>query len=1079
MHNMKNKNNILLAFSALLICAFSFTKLHIPDWEEPDPIDPYMNGKFQHSKNTLWKTKEAFPDLYFDSPIWLRKFPGKNTFLLTLKKGQIWLIDYENGSAISKMLLDIQDQVFNYSDAGFFDVAFHPDFGIPESENGSYIYVSYNYKPENLRNPERYSYHRLSRFTLSMELDIIDPGSELVLIQHFDRHRWHTGGALFFDKYGFLNMSIGDEGGNNDEYGNSQVINNRLFGGILRIDVDLDESRSHAIRRFPTTSPDLPSDWPDDLNQNYYIPNDNPWVSETGDWLEEFFIIGLRSPYTVYYDSINDEVWVADVGESSREEISVMVKGGNGQWPYMEGTIEGPKEKPDSIFGHATPPIYEYDRSKGRAIIGGFLYRGELFPELNEKFIFGDYSSQDVWALDPVTKEVQGLTNTSSSGEGDLGFVSFSTDSFGQIYLVKIQSPSKNAGLILKLLPDETTVSAPLKLSELGAFKDLVSLEPIDGFIPYALNSELYSDNAIKQRWIAIPNDGSYDSPAEQVMFSKEDNWHYPPGTVFIKHFELPISDLDPTLRKRVETRFLIISEDDKSYGLTYKWNEDETDAELLYSSDEKAFTISTNENATRIQKWKFPSRTQCLTCHNANAGIALGPKSHSLNNEIIYPGLEIARNQIEAWNHLNIFSPALSNEEIGSLLKSVSFDDINSNNETKVRSYMDANCSFCHRPGGVEEANFDARFVIPLETQNIINSPTISRNSAQDNSIIFPGDTSTSELFQRIHKIGENQMPPLGRNSVDKEFLRTLKDWILATSGELAAPTTSTTAASNITATTATLNGNITSDGGATITARGFVYATSNTDLIIGATDVASVAVSGTTGVFTENITGLTAGTKYYYRAYATNSVDTTYGAVQSFTTSAPVAPTAPTTSTTAASNITSTTATLNGNITSDGGATITARGFVYATSNTGLIIGATDVASVAVSGTTGVFTENITGLTAGTKYYYRAYATNSVNTTYGEVQSFTTTTEAALSIEDFEQSAVAISPNPTSDILNITSVEKANYRLLNTKGQVLKKGTLTVGKNKIDISSFAKGLYLLKIKTSKGRFTKKVVRD
>ena len=294
-------------------------------------------------------------------------------------------------------------------------------------------------------------------------------------------------------------------------------------------------------------------------------------------------------------------------------------------------------------------------------------------------------------------------------------------------------------------------------------------------------------------------------------------------------------------------------------------------------------------------------------------------------------------------------------------------------------------------------------------------------------------------------------------------------------------APTARTTAASAITATTATLNGNITSDGGATITARGFVYAISNAGLTIGATGVTNVIISSTTGDFEKDITGLTAVTKYYYRAYATNSFGTAYGREQSFTTLA-VAPTA---STTAASNLTATTATLTGDITSDGGAAIEERGFVYATSGADLIIGTTGaviigttgVVKEVVSGTTGVFTENITGLTEGTKYYYKAYATNSVGTTYGEAEDFTT--EAALSIEDFELAGISISPNPTSGILNMTIAEKANYRLLNTKGQVLKKGTSTAGKNKIDISSFAKGIYLLKIKTSKGSFTKKVVRD
>ena len=289
-------------------------------------------------------------------------------------------------------------------------------------------------------------------------------------------------------------------------------------------------------------------------------------------------------------------------------------------------------------------------------------------------------------------------------------------------------------------------------------------------------------------------------------------------------------------------------------------------------------------------------------------------------------------------------------------------------------------------------------------------------------------------------------------------------------------APTASTTAATGITATTATLNGDITSDGGAGITARGFVYAISNTDLIIGTTGVANVVVSGTTGVFTENITGLTAGTEYFYTAYAINSAGTSYGNEQSFTTLA-VAPTA---STTAASNITSTTATLNGNITSDGGATITARGFVYATSNANLTIENTAADTVIVSGTTGVFNSAITSLTAGTAYFYTAYAINSAGTSYGNEQSFTTEAAvAALSIEDFELAGISISPNPTSGIVNMTIAEKANYRLLNMKGQVLKKGTFATGAHSIDISSLAKGVYLFILNTDKGSFARRIVRN
>ncbi len=309
--------------------------------------------------------------------------------------------------------------------------------------------------------------------------------------------------------------------------------------------------------------------------------------------------------------------------------------------------------------------------------------------------------------------------------------------------------------------------------------------------------------------------------------------------------------------------------------------------------------------------------------------------------------------------------------------------------------------------------------------------------------------------------------------NSVDTTYGEVQSFTTEAVVGAVA-PTASTTAASDITSTTATLNGHITSDGGATISARGFVYATSNTDLTIDNRAADTVIVSGTTGVLEKDIAGLTAGTMYYYTAYASNSLGTTYGGEQSFTTLAAVAPTA---STAAASAITSTTATLNGNITSDGGAAITARGFVYATSNANLTIGVTGVTDVVVGGTTGVFEKDITGLTAGTKYYYRAYATNSVGTTYGGEQSFTT--EAVLSIEDFEQSAVAISPNPATGIVNITVSEKTGYKLLDTGGHLLQQGTFATGAHSIDISPLSTGIYLFILNTGKGSFTRRIIKN
>jgi uncharacterized protein (TIGR02145 family) len=196
--------------------------------------------------------------------------------------------------------------------------------------------------------------------------------------------------------------------------------------------------------------------------------------------------------------------------------------------------------------------------------------------------------------------------------------------------------------------------------------------------------------------------------------------------------------------------------------------------------------------------------------------------------------------------------------------------------------------------------------------------------------------------------------------------------------------PTLTTTAASSITQAAATSGGNISSDGGATVTARGVCWSTSANPT----TALTTKTSDGTgTGVFTSSLTGLTSNTTYYIRAYATNSVGTAYGPQVSFTTIAAI-PVGPTLTTTAASSITQTTATSGGNISSDGGATVTARGVCWST----LANPTTALTTKTSDGTgTGVFTSSLTGLTANTTYYIRAYATNSVGTAYGTQVSFT----------------------------------------------------------------------------------------
>lgn len=193
-----------------------------------------------------------------------------------------------------------------------------------------------------------------------------------------------------------------------------------------------------------------------------------------------------------------------------------------------------------------------------------------------------------------------------------------------------------------------------------------------------------------------------------------------------------------------------------------------------------------------------------------------------------------------------------------------------------------------------------------------------------------------------------------------------------------------STLGVTNITQTSAISGANITSDGGATVTARGVCWSTSQNPTIAN-----SKTNDGTgTGSFTSNLTGLSSGTTYYVRAYATNSVGTEYGNQQPFTTPRPII-VEPTVATNVISEITQTTAKSGGNITSDGGAPVTARGVCWSTTQSPT----TDNNKTNDGTGTGSFTSNLTGLTANTTYYVRAYATNSQGTAYGNQQTLFTT--------------------------------------------------------------------------------------
>lgn len=323
-------------------------------------------------------------------------------------------------------------------------------------------------------------------------------------------------------------------------------------------------------------------------------------------------------------------------------------------------------------------------------------------------------------------------------------------------------------------MPDTAQGKLPRLLSETGAFTDVRSMTAAPGLLPYNLILSFWSDGADKTRYVAIP-DG-------KVKFSADSDWVFPPGTVFVKTFELPTDIAQPQTKRRLETRLLVIGRDGRPYGVTYKWRADLSEADLV-GADGLNETIAIHDAAgSHIQTWNYPSRDNCLACHNSHTPGELGPKTRQMNFAIAYPGGK-TENQLAHWNRLGLFSPALNDADIAAYPVLAKADDTSRSLEDRARSFLDANCAQCHRPGGTV-ANFDARYQTPLGRQNLIDGPVNIDEGIDRPHVISPHDPWRSMIIRRTDTLDDTRMPPIARHTIDTKDVAMLKRYILSLPG-------------------------------------------------------------------------------------------------------------------------------------------------------------------------------------------------------------------------------------------------------------------------------------------------------
>ena len=699
-----------------------------------------------------YKTERAFGTLTFSSPVAVRSVPGEtNRIFVVEQTGRIFAIT--NLAVPNKTLfLDLSKRIAANDAEGLFGLAFHPGY----ATNG-YFYLCYNLDTTSPAGSGRH--YRVARFQLSADNPNAGlTNSELPLITQKNRTAARTCNDLAFGPDGYLYIAVGWISSTTYPANHSQRIDGDLEGGILRIDVD---NRPDSLSPHPHAA----------SSTNYAIPRDNPFVEATAfngapvdstQVRTEYYATGLRNPWRMSFDTATGLLYCGDAGEAQREEIDIIVKGGNYGWAFREGTINGPGAslKPPGLV--MIDPIHEYRHVGGfSVVIGGVVYRGDRLPQLQGSYIFGDSITANIWAL-----RYAGTGAVSSQKLlSEASIVAYGTDpSNGDLLLVNY------TGSIKRLIYSTNLVGTPLPptLADTGAFADLKTLTPAAGIVPYQLNVPFWSDNAHKTRWFSLPN------PSQTIVPSAEAHWLFPTGTVWIKHFELELTNGVPESTRRLETRFLVRNSEGV-YGVTYRWGDSLTNAALVSADGlDEEFEIAEG-GVKRTQTWHYPSRVECLTCHTPLAGLTLGFNTQQLNRDSDYGG--VLENQIRALNDAGYFQTPLSGLHTLPALAHATNDA--SSLDYRVHSYLAANCAQCHQPGGIGRGSFDARITTPLSEAGIIDGSLLNDLGDSQNRVVQPGSLEKSVLFSRLANLGERHMPPLATSVLNPEALNLLSAWI------------------------------------------------------------------------------------------------------------------------------------------------------------------------------------------------------------------------------------------------------------------------------------------------------------
>lgn len=592
----------------------------------------------------------------------------------------------------------------------------------PQFAKNRRAFVCYNYQIEgDKRGGTRVSEVRVTK---SLKVDLATEREIITWVGG-----GHNGCSLRFGPDGFLYISTGDATAPSPPDGlkTGQDISD-LLGGILRIDVNVK-----------------------DKDRAYRIPPDNPFVKTPGA-RGEVWAYGMRNPWRMSFDPAKGDLWVGDVGWESMEMIYKVQRGGNYGWSIMEGSQSvdpNGKRGPTPILA----PTVEHPHTEALSITGGYVYHGKRHPLLAGKYVYGDYVTGKIWALgyDRQITSHQELMDTA------LRIICFGVDGTGEMYVVDYD------GGIYRLESNEAggrKVSFPKRLSETGLFANTQTLEPNPGVQPYQIKAHGWADGTTSTRVVAVPGREQID------LFERNDpyrgylknHFRFPDGSVIAKTVSLKIKGKP----QRLETQVLHRHKDEW-HAYNYVWNDNQTDARLAPNEGRNRVFDLGNRKLT----WRHASRAECTQCHNNRSAnlLAFNPPQLDL-------GSQLDTLEANGWfkhplpKHPPIADPYNPKADL----------------DRRARTYLQLNCTHCHRRGGGGTAVFETRLELPLAKMQLVNhAPTQGTLGIQDAMIIRSGDPHRSTLYHRMARLGPGRMPRIGSNAIDTQGLKLMRDWITA----------------------------------------------------------------------------------------------------------------------------------------------------------------------------------------------------------------------------------------------------------------------------------------------------------